>query len=199
MLQLLTQLPDKINHQVNRSNAVIDMMLASARMENIDTSDFAWHSVKACVLEALETYPFTPPEKANVRLIDERDFDFYGSRPLFIFVLFNLLKNSLYAIKAARKGDVSITIASDADCHALTFTDTASGIPAANLPYIFDTFYSTKKSAGVGIGLAFCRRAISSFGGQMFCASVEGQYTTLTLRFAPSRQATQRKATELVE
>ena len=37
--------------------------------------------------------------------------------------------------------------------------------------------------ANRGIGLAFCRQAITSFGGQMHCESVEGQYTTFILSF----------------
>lgn len=199
MSRLLLNIPSKISHQVDRSNAVIDMMLASARMEHIDTTDFARHSMQTCVAEALETYPFSPAERDKVSLITERDFDFYGSRPLFIFVLFNLLKNSLYAIKAARKGDVCITITTTIKSHALKFTDTACGIPTANLPYIFDTFYSTKKSAGAGIGLAFCQRAVTSFQGQMHCDSVEGEYTTFRISFAPSTPTAQRKTPYLVE
>ena len=197
MSNLLLKIPSKINHQVDRSNAVIDMMLASARMEHIDTSEFTWHSVQDCVTEALETYPFAAQDRDKVSTVTEGDFDFYGSRALFVFVLFNLLKNSLYAIQAARKGDICIKIATKTNLQTLSFTDMASGIPAASLPHIFDTFYTTKKSAGAGIGLAFCRRAVMSFQGQMHCDSVEGLYTTFTLSFPPSKQAVQRKARSL--
>jgi len=182
----LTDLSRGIAHQVDRSNAVIDMMLASARMEQIDTSSFGAHSASACVAEALDTYPFATGERDRVSVSVAGDFQFHGSNSLFIHVIFNLLKNSLYALKAAGKGDIHIAIASSSSGDALTFTDTGTGIPAATVPRIFDAFFTTKKSAGAGIGLAFCRRVIRSFGGQMRCDSVEGRYTTFALEF-PAR------------
>lgn len=184
----LADLSRAIRHQVDRSNAVIDMMLASARMEQLDTGTFEHHSAKECVTEALETYPFTRGERDRVSVSVMGDFEFYGSSSLFVYVLFNLLKNSLYAIKAAGKGEISITIAAGSATHTLTFTDTGTGIAAATLPKIFDTFYTTKESAGAGIGLAFCRRVLASFAGQMRCESIENQFTTFAMEF-PARPA----------
>ncbi len=181
----LIKMPQKINHQVDRSHTMINMMLASARMENIDTSDFKWCSMQQCVSEALDTYPFTPQERAKVSFSCQDDFQFYGSEPLCVFVIFNLLKNALYAIKAANKGAIRITITAHEGGNTLRFEDTATGIAPDVLKHIFDTFYTTKQSAGAGIGLAFCRRAITSFRGEMQCESIEGQHTTFTLRFVP--------------
>jgi two-component system, CAI-1 autoinducer sensor kinase/phosphatase CqsS len=177
----LADLSRGISHQVDRSNAVIDMMLASARMEQIDTASFAVYSAADCIAEALETYPFGKGERGRVGVVIAGDFHFHGSNSLFIYVIFNLLKNSLYALKAADKGDIKIIVSGGAERHTVTFTDTGSGIPAATVPKIFDAFFTTKKSGGAGIGLAFCKRVIASFGGEMRCESVEGEYTTFTL------------------
>ncbi len=184
----LADLSQGIRHQVDRSNAVIDMMLASARMEQIDASEFAVHSASTCVAEAMETYPFGRGERDRVSVSVAGDFDFHGSNSLLVFVLFNLLKNSLYALKAAGKGEITIAI-TPGPRNTLTFTDTGSGIPAAALPRVFDAFFTTKKSAGAGIGLAFCRRVVRSFGGQMRCDSVEGQWTRFSMEF-PAVRAT---------
>jgi len=181
--QKLLDLSRGIRRQVDRSNTVIDMMLASARMEQIDTSTFEWHSMQSCVTEALDTYPFAPRERERVTADMRADFSFYGSNTLMVYVLFNLIKNSLYAMKAAGKGEISIRMATGDAGPIVAFTDTASGIHVAALPRIFDTFFTTKKSSGAGIGLAFCRRAIQSFGGQMYCESVEGEYTTFMMTF----------------
>jgi hypothetical protein len=183
----IADLSHGIRHQVDRSNTVIDLMLASARMEQIDPSDFALHSAGACVAEAIETYPFGRGERDRVSVAVTGDFDFHGSNSLFVYVLFNLLKNSLYALKAAGKGDIAILVAAGPDRNLVTFTDTGSGIPAATVPRIFDTFFTTKKSAGAGIGLAFCRRAIQSFGGQMRCDSKEGEWTRFAMEFPAAR------------
>jgi two-component system, CAI-1 autoinducer sensor kinase/phosphatase CqsS len=185
----LADLSHGIRHQVDRSNAVIDMMLASARMEQMDPSSFSPQSAGACVAEALETYPFGKGERDRVSVSVAGDFEFHGSNSLFVYVLFNLLKNSLYALKAAGKGDITIAIAAGGSKNTLTFTDTGSGIPAATVPKIFDAFFTTKKAAGAGIGLAFCRRVIRSFGGQMRCESVEGEWTRFSLEFPVRRAA----------
>jgi two-component system CAI-1 autoinducer sensor kinase/phosphatase CqsS len=192
--QRVSDLSNGIRHQVDRSNAVIDMMLASARMEQIDTSTFSRHSAAACLQEALDTYPFGRGERDKISVAVHGDFEFHGSRALLVYVLFNLLKNSLYAIKAAGKGEITVTITAGEPSNTLVFTDTAMGIPAEALPRIFDTFFTTKKTAGAGIGLAFCRRAIASFGGRMGCASVEGQYATFTLEFPAVTPAAARAA-----
>lgn len=185
----LADISQGIRHQVDRSNAVIDMMLASARMEQIDPAGFSTQCASACVAEALETYPFGKGERDRVSVSVAGDFQFHGSNSLFVYVLFNLLKNSLYAMKAAGKGDIAIAITTGSSKNTLTFTDTASGIPAATVPRIFDAFFTTKKAAGAGIGLAFCRRVVRSFGGQMRCESVEGEWTRFSIEFPVSRAA----------
>lgn len=174
-----------ITHQVHRSNTVIDMMLASSRLEQIDAADFARHTMATCVKEAVETYPFANGERKRVSVAVTSDFEFHGCDSLMVYVLFNLIKNSLYAIRAAGKGEISIRVAGDGRGHTLTFTDTGSGIPAAVKSRIFDTFFTTKKSAGAGIGLAFCRQVVESFGGRLRCESEEGRYTTFTMTFPP--------------
>jgi two-component system CAI-1 autoinducer sensor kinase/phosphatase CqsS len=186
----LAALSHGIRHQVDRSNAVIDMMLASARMEQIDPKSFSTCSASACVAEALETYPFAKGERDRVSVLVAGDFEFHGSNSLLVYVIFNLLKNSLYAMKAAGKGDISIAVTAGTARNTLTFTDTGSGIPAATVPKIFDAFFTTKKSEGAGIGLAFCRRVVKSFGGQMRCQSMEGEWTRFSVEFPVRRGET---------
>jgi hypothetical protein len=172
-----------IAHQVERSNALIDMVLASSRADRIDPSEFVTCRMSLCVDEAVRTYPFKGSERDHVHVTIASDFEFRGSQSLMVYVLFNLIKNSFYAIQAGGKGgDVFITIG-DAAPGVLTFTDTGPGIPAAVKERIFEPYFSTKKSQGAGIGLAFCRRAIEAFGGSIACVSTPGDHATFTLAF----------------
>ncbi len=171
----------KIIQQVDRTNQMIDLILASARMEHIDTQEFDWHAARACVLQAVDGYPFTAPEKRQVHIQVNNDFEFYGSAQLLILTLTNLIKNSLYARQAAGKGEIFITLLPQQGYNIITVMDTASGIPKHILPHIFDTYYSTKKNAGTGVGLAFCHRVIKSFDGHIQCESVQDEYTKFTL------------------
>jgi two-component system, CAI-1 autoinducer sensor kinase/phosphatase CqsS len=182
----LENICQKIVMQVDRTNKMIDLILASSRMEHIDTSDFEWHPMQACVQETLDHYPFLQNERKHVRLLVEQDFDFYGSPALLNFVLSNLIKNSLYAMRAAEKGSIAITLAESPQGNTLRITDTASGIAKTVIGHIFDTYYSTKSSSGAGLGLPFCKQVLKAFGGQISCETLEGEYTTFILSF-PTR------------
>jgi two-component system, CAI-1 autoinducer sensor kinase/phosphatase CqsS len=179
----------KILQQVDRTNKMIDLILASARMEHIDTNEFEHFSMQACIRETLESYPLSANERKKIHVHAQQDFSFFGSHVLMIFVVSNLLKNSLYAMKAAEKGEIQIAINYSENNGVLTVTDSATGISKAVIKRIFDTYYSTKQSAGAGVGLAFCLRVIKAFEGQIRCDSIEGQHTTFTISL-PARAIT---------
>ncbi|MFB6422695.1 sensor histidine kinase [Streptomyces microflavus] len=72
--------------------------------------------------------------------------------------------------------------------------DTGTGIPAADLPYVFDRFWRAEKSrsrrtGGSGLGLAIVRKLAEAHGGTAGATSTEGQGSAFTLRLpaaAPS-------------
>ncbi|HET8575534.1 MAG TPA: ATP-binding protein [Methylomirabilota bacterium] len=59
-------------------------------------------------------------------------------------------------------------------------SDTGIGIPDADLPHIFEPFFSTKPE-GSGIGLALVYRVLEEHGGQIEVQSHVGEGTTFTL------------------
>jgi signal transduction histidine kinase len=141
-------------------------------------------SMKECVAEALNTYPFSAHERTRLRWDeDAADFDFIGHKEFTKHVLFNLLKNALYAIASVGKGEIFIAIEPATNSkgkNRLIFKDTGSGIPPEYVRHIFDRFY-TKKEHGAGIGLAFCQSVIQGFGGEITCTSNLGEHTTFTI------------------
>lgn len=175
-LQYLHQINQYIENEISRSNFIVDMMLASARAGTLVRSDFANHSIKKCVDEALASYPFETTMREKVRVRGSEDFTFFGSDVLLMYVLYNLFKNALHAIKAAGRGEVEIRLMG----RQLMITDTGSGIPDDILPHVFEPFYST---GGTGMGLAFCRKVITAFGGNIQCESQAGKYTRFALSF----------------
>jgi len=175
-VQYLHQINQYIENEISRSNFIVDMMLASARAGTLARSDFANHSIKKCVDEALASYPFETSMREKVRVRGSEDFTFFGSDVLLVYVLYNLFKNALHAIKAAGRGEVEIRLMG----RQLMITDTGSGIPDDVLPHVFEPFYST---GGTGMGLAFCRKVITAFGGNIQCESQAGKYTRFALSF----------------
>ncbi|HET8631623.1 MAG TPA: GAF domain-containing sensor histidine kinase [Thermomicrobiales bacterium] len=98
-------------------------------------------------------------------------------------VLDNLLSN---ALKYSREGAVTVRAARDGDRAVLAVRDTGVGIPADDLPRIFERFHRggnvEGRIAGTGLGLAGVRHIVEQHGGTIDVASREGAGTTVTVR-----------------
>ncbi|QOT74871.1 sensor histidine kinase [Cupriavidus basilensis] len=173
-----------IQREIDGTHTVIDMALASVTLERLDRHSFTAQSLQHCVVSALERYPFLAGERERVAVgpIDPA-WCFRGSDTLLVYVLFNLLKNALQAMRASGDGRIEIGVVQERGCWLLRFSDTGPGISPEILPRIFDPFFSTKAHGnGAGMGLAFCRRVVEAFDGRIQCESVRGVRTTFTLR-----------------
>jgi signal transduction histidine kinase len=97
-------------------------------------------------------------------------------------VITNLLTNALKFTPAG--GRVTLTTGPADGSAVLRVTDTGVGIPAADLPRIFDRFWRGHRAAhtsGSGIGLAIAAGLARAHGGELTAASSEGHGTTMTL------------------
>jgi PAS domain S-box-containing protein len=66
----------------------------------------------------------------------------------------------------------------------IAFTDTGVGIPAEELPRIFEPFYTTKPAGeGTGLGLAVAKRIVDFHNGRIDVESSVGVGTTFTIQF----------------
>ncbi|HBC72127.1 MAG TPA: histidine kinase, partial [Coxiellaceae bacterium] len=111
-----------------------------------------------------------------------KDFTYIGSDLLTKHILFNLIKNSLRAIKEVDRGKIYITLKHDGNFNYLLFKDTGSGISTQILESLFEQFKGNGQD-GSGLGLSFCKRTMKSYGGDITCDSKEGEYTEFTLSF----------------
>src|SRR5207249_2831704 len=97
-------------------------------------------------------------------------------------VLENLLEN---AVKYSPDGgDITIKVwAQDDEAH-LTVRDHGIGIPAEELPRIFERFHrganvNDRQFAGLGLGLFICRSIVEAHGGQVDAESTLGEGTSV--------------------
>lgn len=181
-MQQLEEVSERIVSEVDYANTIIDMLLVKAGRENsLQNCVLEECSMAECLKEAIERYPFKA-ERERSLVTGQGDFLFSGSKLLMQHVLFNLLKNALYAIATAQKGEIIIWAEEGDKYNKLYFKDTAKGIPPHQLSRLFNHFYTTT-FMGTGVGLSFCKLVMNRFGGDIRCESLEGSYTKFILSF----------------
>lgn len=189
----------RMDHEVVYSNTIIDMLLTSARSRYLTPGVGDKESIVKCTNNALRRYTFVREEdKALVHWQPDeaQDFLFRGSETLFNHIIFNLLKNAIYFVRKAGKGEIYITLDSRKNYNKLIFKDTGTGVAPKMLPNIFKRF-QTSTDVGMGLGLYFCKLAMESFGGDITCRSEFGEFTEFTLTFPKVRESANSSTHEL--
>jgi signal transduction histidine kinase len=99
-------------------------------------------------------------------------------------VLGNLLSNAFKFTE--RGGTVELAVYAAGDSLTLHVRDTGAGIPAANLPYIFEKFFQADNQAaasakGTGLGLAIAKTIVTAHSGTIGVESTPGVGTTFSI------------------
>ncbi len=179
---------ERIEGEADYSNTAIDMLLMNTKPFGFREESFAPCSMTACVETALRRYPFASErERRLVAWEPGEDFLFRGNELMMVHVLFNLLKNAVYHVTKAGKGQIAIRLEASPEGGRLIFRDTGPGIPPHVLPHIFTRFYAWSlghdDGSGAGIGLAYCRSVMQAFGGSISCESTVGEFSEFVLTF----------------
>jgi signal transduction histidine kinase len=97
--------------------------------------------------------------------------------------LSNLVKNALQFTESG--GHVTVNAQEEVGYYKVTVTDDGIGIPARDLPRVFERFFQvethlTRRYGGMGLGLAVAKAMIELHGGRIWAESQEGQGSTFT-------------------
>jgi PAS domain S-box-containing protein len=170
----------------------IEELLDLARLQIGRELDLNWQSMDlvATVRELIAVQQATS-DKHRFRLVSETaelqgDWD----RTRIERVLTNVLAN---AVKYSPEGgEIRVWLRAEEDSKrpagwaAIEIRDEGIGIPAADLPHIFERFHRAKnvvgRFAGTGIGLAGAQQIVNLHGGVLQVASAEDAGTTVTIR-----------------
>ena len=101
-------------------------------------------------------------------------------KPAVRRVLTNLVQNALRHTPA--DGTIAVTARAVAEGVQVDVVDSGEGIPAGDLPHIFERFYRGEKSrsretGGAGLGLAIARGFVEAHGGRIWVESEQGRGT----------------------
>jgi signal transduction histidine kinase len=98
----------------------------------------------------------------------------YADRSRLIQILANLVSN---ALRVTDSGVVRLTVEGDRDKARFSVADTGPGIPAAELPHLFDRFWQVRSSrrGGAGLGLAIVKGFVEAHQGTIEVTSEVGK------------------------
>jgi signal transduction histidine kinase len=99
-------------------------------------------------------------------------------------VLLNIVHNAIECLQSGDSADKRVTIrtrVTERDGIRVDISDTGPGMDADTLARIFESFFTTKGHAGMGMGLSISRSIIEAHGGQLWATSTPGQGATFSL------------------
>jgi signal transduction histidine kinase len=185
-VQRMEKIPSNIAEVIKGMNHFVDMSLMKISPERPKMYELKPLDLNGMLNEVMMGYPFKPngdkSERQLVHVNTTYNFKFEGEETLFKHLVYNLMKNALYFIRDAGKGEIFIDTREEKDFNLLIFKDTGPGIPAENVEHLFKAFFSRSQN-GTGVGLSLCKTIMQEFGGSISCESVFGEYTTFLMRF----------------
>jgi two-component system heavy metal sensor histidine kinase CusS len=139
-------------------------------------------------IETLREFYEATAGEANVRFEMQSDpaLWIHANRSLVQRAIGNLVENAIAHTPPG--GEVRVTASEHNGQISVTVADTGCGVPAEDVPHIFDRFYRVERdrsstSGGAGLGLAIVRSIAELHGGDAKLRSTVGVGTTATLSF----------------
>lgn len=130
--------------------------------------------------------------------VDSKGRFLYADRLMLLQLFINLIEN---AYRFTQAGAISVSAAADASHIILRVSDTGQGVPARDLPRIFERFYSRATDhgrPGTGLGLAIVKRIVLAHNGTIDVESTVNKGTTFVIHI-PRNLGPRRPAATPVE
>ena len=163
-----------IEAETQNAEKIITELLDFARIKSVDR---AWVAVADLLSAVLNRFP--PPASVTVSFDTALDLPriFVDPRQMEQ-VLGNLVQNAQQAMKQG--GILTLAAHVQEDQMAISVGDTGDGIPAENMPKLFEPLFTTKPK-GIGLGLAVSQKLADANGGRMEVQSEVGVGSVFTL------------------
>ncbi len=175
-----------INQEAGRLTRLVGGLLLLAQAESGSVS-LTMNPVEldTLLLEVFQEMKVLAGEKNELHLTEIDQIQINGDRDRLKQVLLNLVGNAIQY--TPQGGDVFLSLGRVAEQARLIIRDTGPGIPAEDLPHIFERFYRAEKSrtrgktTGFGLGLSIAHWIVDKHGGRIEVDSKEGQGTTFCI------------------
>jgi signal transduction histidine kinase len=177
---------EPLRDDIREMEAMVSEILEAARLSNA-AGELKIEAIPAKKLlqEIGELYTNQPPGLMIDHVPD--DVMIQGDRMLVKIVFNNIITNAIKYSPAAGEA-VSVSFRQNEEYTVVQVQDHGLGIPADDLPYIFEPFYRvdksrSKRTGGYGLGLSLCKTIMDAHGDKIEVESTLGVGTTITLFF----------------
>ena len=183
-------LAGRIDAAAGKMTAMIGELLDLARMQIGQPLELQRHSTDLVALARQQADAYQKTTEGHRIRVEAVVPELVGKWDVLRLerVIGNLLSN---AVKYSPEGgEITVTLTLERDeggaWAQLSVRDEGVGIPALDLPHVFEWFHRGSnvagRIAGTGIGLAGARQIVEQHGGALTVTSQEGQGTTFTMR-----------------
>jgi two-component system phosphate regulon sensor histidine kinase PhoR len=175
---------DRIGREAERLESLVRDLLDLSRVER-GTLDVEPVDLVGLVKEVVGGYADLAEERRILLETDLRPgISMRGDRAQLGLLLSNLIDNALRHTPA--KGTVCVRLDAAESRAVLQVADTGEGIPASEVPRVFERFYRVDKArarqtGGTGLGLAIVRHVAEAHGGTVRVDSELARGTTFTV------------------
>lgn len=171
----------KVEETVNRMCDIINRILVMSRL---DSKTIQLNPVRMDLMEVLkDVIRLVEPAALNRDIktkLDGKSVTVLGDREGITEVFTNIVENAIKYNKPG--GSVDVDIGEDNGRAMVTIKDTGIGIPAEEIPKIFDRFYrvdtSRGQTVGSGLGLSIVKGIVEAHGGKIEVESAVGRGST---------------------
>lgn len=177
---------NSITQETGRLTRLVGGLLMLAQAESGKLAlNFAPVELDLLLTEVFTEMQVLARNKVHVHLNDIDQVMVNGDRDRLKQVLLNLVANAIQYTPPG--GEIFLSLSKLGDQARLIVRDTGPGIPAEDLPHIFDRFYRAEKSrtrsttSGFGLGLSIANWIIEHHNGQLKVESREGKGTTFVI------------------
>ena len=172
---------DNLKQIIKSSFQLIDITMDAINEKPIKKNDFKIISALDICNEAISEYAYKELEHRQKVSVVGSDFQMLADPVLVKYILFNLINNALYYVQSNPNSKIVVKVLEDQ--RKIEVSDNGPGIAPESLPKLFDSFYTSNKSGGTGLGLAYCKRTMHALGGDIHCISKLGEFTSFILTF----------------
>lgn len=176
-----------IEMEVGRLTRLVGDLLLLAQAES-GKLPLAHRTVEldSLVLDVMQQMRILAHDRLKLTLGDFDQVQVCGDQDKLKQVLVNLVSNAIKYTPTG--GEVVVGLGQQAEQARITVSDNGPGIPAEDLPFIFERFYRAEKSRtrskdgkGFGLGLSIAYWIVQNHAGKIEVASQESGGTTFTV------------------